>query len=132
MVYCAADTGLSQTAKSDIAFPHQVELKANLDEVKANLRGLKNKPGTTQPADVTNYIRKKPGYSNNVVMTYALTQKVSRVSPGRIPGIAPLNPHSHVHSHPVRRVSPCSNILGSEILHSRQSCPTPSSGRACG
>ncbi|BAE61774.1 unnamed protein product [Aspergillus oryzae RIB40] len=51
MVYCAADTGLNQYTKSDIAFPHQVELKANLDEVKANLRGLKNKPGTTRPAD---------------------------------------------------------------------------------
>ncbi|GAQ41186.1 MIZ zinc finger protein [Aspergillus niger] len=66
MVYCAADTGLNQYTKSDIAFPHQVELKANLDEVKANLRGLKNKPGTTRPADVTQYIRKKPGYPNNI------------------------------------------------------------------
>ncbi|KAJ5675889.1 hypothetical protein N7462_008786 [Penicillium macrosclerotiorum] len=77
MVYCAADSGLKQYTKSDIAFPHQVELKANLDEVKANLRGLKNKPGTTQPADVTNYIRKKANYPNNIVMTYALTTKVS-------------------------------------------------------
>lgn len=76
MVYCAADSGLKSFTKSDIAFPHQVELKANLDEVKANLRGLKNRPGTTQPADVTNYIRKKPNYTNNIVMTYALTQKV--------------------------------------------------------
>jgi len=76
MVYCAADTGLNQYTKSDVAFPHQVELKANLDEVKANLRGLKNKPGTTRPADVTSHIRKKPGYQNNIVMTYALTQKV--------------------------------------------------------
>ncbi|KAJ5099133.1 hypothetical protein N7532_006134 [Penicillium argentinense] len=75
MIYCAADSGLKQFTKSDIAFPHQVELKANLDEVKANLRGLKNRPGTTQPADVTNYIRKKPNYTNNIVMTYALTQK---------------------------------------------------------
>ncbi|KAL1963197.1 hypothetical protein VTN77DRAFT_8630 [Rasamsonia byssochlamydoides] len=75
MVYCAADNGLNQFTKSDIAFPHQVELKANLDEVKANLRGLKNKPGSTRPADITNYIRKKPGYPNHVVMTYALTQK---------------------------------------------------------
>jgi hypothetical protein len=80
MVYCAADTGLNQYAKSDIAFPHQVELKANLDEVKANLRGLKNKPGSTRPADVTNYMRKKPGYPNHIVMTYALTQKAS-ISP---------------------------------------------------
>jgi hypothetical protein len=76
MVFCAADTGLNQFTKSDIAFPHQVELKANLDEVKANLRGLKNKPGTTRPADITNFIRKRAGYTNHVVMTYALTQKV--------------------------------------------------------
>lgn len=76
MVYCTADSGLKQFTKSDIAFPHQVELKANLDEVKANLRGLKNKPGTTQPADVTSYLRKKLNYPNNIVMTYALTQKV--------------------------------------------------------
>ncbi|KAL4998990.1 PINIT domain-containing protein [Aspergillus recurvatus] len=75
MIFCAADSGLNHFTKSDIAFPHQVELKANLDEVKANLRGLKNKPGTTRPADITNYIRKKAGYTNHVVMTYALTQK---------------------------------------------------------
>lgn len=84
MVYCAADSGLKQYTKSDIAFPHQVELKANLDEVKANLRGLKNRPGTTQPADVTNYMRKKSGYTNNIVMTYALTQKVGRFSSGSL------------------------------------------------
>ncbi|KAK2761395.1 SUMO ligase siz1 [Arachnomyces sp. PD_36] len=75
MIYCAADNGLNQYSKSDIAFPHQVEIKANLDEVKANLRGLKNKPGSTRPADITNFIRKKPGYPNHVVITYALTQK---------------------------------------------------------
>jgi E3 SUMO-protein ligase PIAS1 len=75
MVYCAADNGLAQYSKCDIAFPHQVELKANLDDVKANLRGLKNRPGSTRPADITNFVRKKPGYPNHVVMTYALTQK---------------------------------------------------------
>lgn len=76
MVYCAADNGLNQYMMSDVAFPHQVELKVNLDEVKVNLRGLKNKPGTTRPADITDHIRKKPGYLNQVVMTYALTQRV--------------------------------------------------------
>ncbi|KAK2811870.1 hypothetical protein FQN50_001908 [Emmonsiellopsis sp. PD_5] len=75
MVYCAADNGLTHYTKCDIAFPHQVELKANLDDVKANLRGLKNKPGSTRPADITNFIRKKADYVNHVVMTYALTQK---------------------------------------------------------
>lgn len=76
MVYCAADNSLTQYSHCDVAFPYQCELKVNLDDAKANLRGLKNKPGTTRPADVTDFIRKKPGYTNNVVMTYALTQKV--------------------------------------------------------
>lgn len=83
MIFCAADSGLKQFTKSDIAFPHQVELKVNLDDVKANLRGLKNKPGTTQPADITNYVRKKSNYANNIMMTYALTQKVSISYPPR-------------------------------------------------
>lgn len=81
MVFCAADNGLNQFSKSDIAFPYQVELKANLDEVKANLRGLKNRPGSTRPADITNYIRKRAGYTNLVSMTFALTQKVKSFFP---------------------------------------------------
>jgi E3 SUMO-protein ligase PIAS1 len=76
MVFCAPDTGLTQFSPTDVAFPHQVELKVNLDDVKANLRGLKNKPGSTRPADITSFIRKKPGYNNQVTLTYALTQKV--------------------------------------------------------
>ncbi|EFR03308.1 E3 SUMO-protein ligase pli1 [Nannizzia gypsea CBS 118893] len=75
MVYGAADNGLTHYSPCDIAFPHQVELKVNLDDVKANMRGLKNKPGTTRPVDITNFIRKKAGFSNSVTMTYALTQK---------------------------------------------------------
>lgn len=77
MIYCAADTTLSPYTKVDIAFPHQVEIKVNLDEIKANLRGLKNKPGSTRPADITNLVRKRANYENSVVMTYALTHKVS-------------------------------------------------------
>ena len=74
-VFCAGDSGLSPYTSSDIAFPHQCELSCNLDEVKANLRGLKNKPGSTRPADITSYLRKKPGYSNKLSITYALTTK---------------------------------------------------------
>jgi E3 SUMO-protein ligase PIAS1 len=76
MVFCAPDTGLNQFSAVDVAFPHQVELKVNLDDVKANLRGLKNKPGSTRPADITSFIRKKAGYNNQITLTYALTQKV--------------------------------------------------------
>lgn len=72
MVFCAAgNTGLQE-----ISFPHQSELKVNGGDVKANLRGLKNKPGSTRPVDITNLLRlKPPGYPNTVEFTYALTTK---------------------------------------------------------
>ncbi|KAH0538726.1 hypothetical protein FGG08_004678 [Glutinoglossum americanum] len=75
MVYCAVETALTSYTKADIAFPHQVELKVNNDEVKANLRGLKNKPGSTRPADITDLVHRKPKYENTITLTYALTQK---------------------------------------------------------
>jgi PINIT domain len=76
MVFCGAEN-LTHSLKSDIAFPHQVELKCNDQEVKGNLRGLKNKPGSTRPADITSLLRKKvPNQTNVVEMVYALTSKV--------------------------------------------------------
>lgn len=72
MVFCAS----GNTGIQDISFPHQSELKVNGGEAKANLRGLKNKPGSTRPVDITNLLRVKPaGYPNNVEFTYALTTK---------------------------------------------------------
>lgn len=79
MIYCAADP-LSPFTRVDIAFPHQVEIRVNGDEVKANLRGLKNKPGSTRPADITTLVRKRASYENMMTVTYALTQKVSIIS----------------------------------------------------
>jgi E3 SUMO-protein ligase PIAS1 len=76
MVFCAAD--VASSTPTDIAFPHQVELKCNSNDVKANLRGLKNKPGSTRPTDITSFIKKKiAGYQNVLEMVYALTNKVS-------------------------------------------------------
>jgi E3 SUMO-protein ligase PIAS1 len=72
MVFCAAE----DKPKQDIAFPHQSELKVNGGDVKANLRGLKNKPGSTRPVDITKDLRLNlPAYGNTVEMTYALTSK---------------------------------------------------------
>ncbi|KUI64483.1 E3 SUMO-protein ligase pli1 [Cytospora mali] len=72
MVFCA----MENTGVQDIAFPHQSELKVNGGDVKANLRGLKNKPGSTRPVDITDLLRLKiPNYSNNIEFTYALTNK---------------------------------------------------------
>ena len=76
MIYCAADP-MSPFSRVDIEFPYQVEIKINQDEVKStNLRGLKNKPGTTRPADITSLLRARAGYRNEMVVTYALTKKV--------------------------------------------------------
>ena len=80
MIYCAADA-MSPFSRVDIEFPHQLEIKVNQDEVKANFRGLKNKPGTTRPADITAMLRPKTGYNNHMVVTYALTKKVSLTVP---------------------------------------------------
>lgn len=78
MVYCAAVDGITPFTKdTEIAFPHQVELRVNDEQISGlNLRGLKNKPGSTRPADITDYIlNKKALYRNEVTLTYALTQK---------------------------------------------------------
>jgi E3 SUMO-protein ligase PIAS1 len=75
MAFCLGDTNLM---RQDISFPHQSEIKVNGGEVKANLRGLKNKPGSTRPVDLTTYLRLKPAtYPNRIEMTYALTTKAS-------------------------------------------------------
>jgi E3 SUMO-protein ligase PIAS1 len=72
MIYCAGDTH----PQTDIAFPQQIEIRINGDEVKANMRGLKNKPGTTRPADITSMLHKNATYENTMLVTYALTAKV--------------------------------------------------------
>jgi len=72
LVFCAGE----QSGRQDVAFPHQSEIKVNGGEIKANLRGLKNKPGSTRPVDITKELRlNPPTYSNTVELTYALTTK---------------------------------------------------------
>ncbi|KAL8674619.1 MAG: hypothetical protein Q9168_000994 [Polycauliona sp. 1 TL-2023] len=74
MIFCASEP-ISHFSKVDVSFPHQVEIKVNLDEVKANLKGLKNRAGSTRPADITNLLRKRAHYDNSMTLTYALTHK---------------------------------------------------------
>ena len=76
MVYCSLEP-LTPFISTHIVFPHQIEIKVNGDEVKANLRGLKNKLGSTRPADITKLLRIKAGYENTMLVTWALTTKVS-------------------------------------------------------
>lgn len=77
MLFCAVDVPGPSIA-SDIAFPAQIELKVNGEPFTGNLRGIKKKPGTTKPADITELLRKLPTYNNSVSLTYAATDKVCR------------------------------------------------------
>jgi E3 SUMO-protein ligase PIAS1 len=89
MVFCAAEG----QGRQDIAFPHQSEIKVNGGDIKANLRGLKNKPGSTRPVDITKDLRLNiAAYSNNVEMTYALTNKASGG-----PHVSCQHPHFSLH-----------------------------------
>jgi len=60
----------------DISFPQQLEVKVNGEEVKANFKGLKNKVGSTRPADITSFLRRQnPNMANPIHITYAYTHK---------------------------------------------------------
>lgn len=86
MVFCAAEDKPGQ----DIAFPHQSEVKVNGGDIKANLRGLKSKPGSTRPVDITKELRLNlPAYGNLVEMTYALTSKAGGAQPVRFSSPTP-------------------------------------------
>lgn len=75
MMYCGQNTGINPYAAIDIAFPNQIEVKVNNEDVKSNFKGLKNQAGSTKPADITNYVRKLAGYANQISVCYALTQR---------------------------------------------------------
>ncbi|KAK0836845.1 E3 SUMO-protein ligase pli1 [Friedmanniomyces endolithicus] len=75
LMYCGAAQGMSPYSPVDIAFPNQMEVKVNEDEIKSNFKGLKNKPGSTKPADLTQKIRARANYPNHMTVTYALTSR---------------------------------------------------------
>jgi len=79
MLYCATTSTLGPYAFNiDIAFPSQIEVKINGEEVRKSFKGLKNKPGTTKPVDITDLVRKTSSAQNIIHVTYALTKEVCR------------------------------------------------------
>ena len=77
MLYCSCeDPDAIQVHGMDIAFPQQIEVKVNGSSFTANFKGLKNKAGSTRPADITAFLRRHQPHQNNIVqITYALTSK---------------------------------------------------------
>ena len=54
-----------------IEFPAHAEIRANGSVVHANLRGIKNKPGTINPVDITAGCILMQGVNNKIDVTFA-------------------------------------------------------------
>lgn len=54
-----------------IEFPAHAEIRCNGSIVSANLRGIKNKPGTVNPPDVTPHSILTQGVTNKIDVTFA-------------------------------------------------------------
>ena len=77
LVYCTGVQNPHLHDNLEIAFPAQVEIRINEEAFVGNLRGVKKKPGTTRPADITGLVRKGiPNYVNKLTVTYAATTQV--------------------------------------------------------
>ncbi|EXL66642.1 hypothetical protein FOPG_17202 [Fusarium oxysporum f. sp. conglutinans race 2 54008] len=60
----------------DVEFPQGSQLEINGQAFKADFLGLKNKPGSVRPIDITDILRLRPNYTNNVKFTYGPTKRV--------------------------------------------------------
>lgn len=75
LVYCSGDSDRF-SRRVNISFPAQMEIRVNNEVFTGNTRGIKKKPGTTRPADITSFIKKGVNYPNSFAVTYAATDKV--------------------------------------------------------
>lgn len=82
MLYCTSQlVGTAATfplPKADIVFPRQIEIKINGIELKADLKGIDTKSGSTKPADITSLIIKRSDYPGNFlnVSSYPPNSKI--------------------------------------------------------
>ncbi|EXK78851.1 hypothetical protein FOQG_16495 [Fusarium oxysporum f. sp. raphani 54005] len=60
----------------DVAFPQGSQLKINGQAFPADFLGLKNKPGSVRPIDITDVLCLRPNYTNDVEFTYGPTKRV--------------------------------------------------------
>ncbi|KAF9576621.1 SUMO ligase siz1 [Mortierella alpina] len=74
MVFCGWADGPS-SSQTLMEFPHVCEIKVNGKVLEANLRGMKNKPGTVSPANITKLCKLEPADYNKVEFIYANSTK---------------------------------------------------------
>jgi len=83
-----------------IEFPQPLEIHFNGNLVKDNVKGLKNKPGTARPANLTPFIS-TPNHTNNLELVYAFTKQdylifcylIEEVAPEKLLQKVLSNPH---------------------------------------
>ncbi|CEP62873.1 uncharacterized protein LALA0_S06e05820g [Lachancea lanzarotensis] len=73
-LFCGVLPPVADTSvPSSIQFPHPNDISFNGITLKDNVRGLKNRPGTAKPADLTPYLRTFT--ENHLQLTYAFTKE---------------------------------------------------------
>ncbi|EIM92535.1 uncharacterized protein STEHIDRAFT_136385 [Stereum hirsutum FP-91666 SS1] len=64
-----------------IEFPPTCEVRVNGTQITANMKGLKKKPGTAPPADLTKFTRMQAGVPSKVEMVYVNSQQNNNQQP---------------------------------------------------
>lgn len=76
LMYGAVDQGaLTRTVRNEITFPNAIEIKIHgSGEIKGSaLKGVKNKPGSIKPADLTPHLPKFGDKSASIQVFYGQT-----------------------------------------------------------
>ncbi|ODV96773.1 hypothetical protein PACTADRAFT_32271 [Pachysolen tannophilus NRRL Y-2460] len=73
LLLCGEYEAGSPTTEAFVQFPQPLEIHFNDVLLKDNVKGIKNKPGTARPANLTPYL-KQPPYSNRLDIIYAFAK----------------------------------------------------------
>lgn len=68
----------SNTSLCPIEFPPTCEVRVNGTLLQANLKGIKKKPGTAPPADLSKLVRPLASVANKIEMVYVNSQQNSQ------------------------------------------------------
>lgn len=71
-LFSAMFTKTDSGKKSFIQFPQPLEIHFNKNLIKENVKGIKNKPGTARPANLTKFVRQSP-HNNSLEVIYAFS-----------------------------------------------------------
>lgn len=74
LVCAEVDLNAASTPSAAIEYPTPLEIHANGVQLRENVKGIKGKPGTARPANITKFINRTPA-TNVVEMVYAANAK---------------------------------------------------------